>query len=123
MSRPVEEDADPMPARQSGPRAGPAEQYAATRMQLFRDGDAIHAFIRDAALAPEQAQRIGAAMANSIAMEGNRLSALTVNGKPVGLPGAIEDTRADGDSDAQQPGAASLPPPSTMRYSKGATTA
>lgn len=76
-------DTDALPQ----PRAArnEAEEIAARQMHLYRAGDGVHAWIRDAALSEGQARLVAQAMALELRASGGRLQAMTVNGKVLQL--------------------------------------
>lgn len=89
-------------ADDAGARAAAAlpDEYAQRLLHLFQDQGQVQAWIRDAALSPEQAQVVAQALAEQLAAQGGRLSALTVNGRPVPTPGRPQFYRHGRDAGA-----------------------
>jgi hypothetical protein len=95
----------PLPSRADSPevQAPAAEQaetmlkgnasYAVQRepfekrlLHLFHDAQGAHVWVRDAELGAAQAHALAQALAGELENTGNRLAALTVNGRKVALP-------------------------------------
>lgn len=71
-------------------RRGPAivssgEDYAERLLHLYQEDGQVRAWIRDAALQPQQARAVAQALALQLSAQGNRLAALTINGRPQDL--------------------------------------
>lgn len=57
------------------------EAYAQRAMHVYRGGDGVQAWIRDAALQPQQADVVRRALADALGSAGEKLLSVTINGK------------------------------------------
>ena len=79
---------DEAPAAQDAPDGAPdGDDYASRLLHVYRDADGVQAWLRDASVKAGQGAVLAQSMASELAVAGNRLTALTVNGKRVALPG------------------------------------
>lgn len=77
-----EEDAAPAPA--SAPRdQEPVDDYASRLMHVYQGADGVQAWVRDASIGATQSLLLARSMADELSSAGNRLAALTVNGKKI----------------------------------------
>lgn len=72
------------------------DEYGLRNLHVYRDGEAVQAWLRDSRIGPAQAQAVAQAVAAELAGEGAQLRALTVNGKPV----AVRAARGERDQDS-----------------------
>ncbi|MRW94176.1 hypothetical protein GJ699_29805 [Duganella sp. FT80W] len=102
----AQDDTEQAESMESAPSSEPAatpdgEEYAKRLLHLYRSGDQVQAWVRDAALGQQQALGLAQAMAGAVSSSGAQLAALTVNGKRVPLAGRGEPC-VGGDADREQ---------------------
>jgi len=85
---------DAAAAQSSAARQEEPEPYAPRHMQLYKDEQGVQAWVRDAAIAPWQMAGLMHSMAAAVAVEGNRLRSLTVNGVSLDVDGAEGEQQA-----------------------------
>jgi hypothetical protein len=94
---------------ESAPHEAEGEPFEKRLMHLFHGADGVQAWIRDAELGAAQARGLALALANELAGGGNRLAALTVNGRKVELGAdSVLDPDLPADSGRQDPDAAGI---------------
>jgi hypothetical protein len=77
---------DDSPAADAAPHTAASDDtYGQRQMHVFHGADGVQAWVRDAGLSPAQVLLLGTAIASELGTTGNRLSALTVNGRKVSL--------------------------------------
>jgi hypothetical protein len=74
----------------------PVDEYAARLLHIYQGADGVQAWVRDAALNAAQSLLLARGMAQELNGAGNRLSALTVNGKKISADGASHTINSKG---------------------------
>lgn len=76
--------------------ASSQDQYAARNLHLYRNGNTVHAWLRDAELTNTSAHSVAQALQSELQRSALQLTALTVNGKRLPFPSMQEEEGGDG---------------------------
>lgn len=76
--------------------ASSQDQYAARNLHLYRNGNTVQAWLRDAELTDTSAHSVAQALQSELQRSALQLTALTVNGKRLPFPSMQEEEGGDG---------------------------